>query len=60
MMTNNQNGQSATIIQFPRGGRAAYFAGRETIEQAPERPVVDVSSWYHDEAIREAEGLPKH
>jgi len=60
MMTSNQNGQSATIIQFPAGGRAGYVAAREPVEQAAQRPVVDTGSWYHDEAIREAELSKKH
>jgi hypothetical protein len=60
MMTNNQNGQGATIIQFPTGGRAGLLVRRETMERAAQRPVVDVGSWYHDEAIREAEKANKH
>lgn len=60
MMNNNQNGQSATIIQFPTGGRAGFLVRRDSIERLAQRPVVDVGSWYHDEAIREAETANKH
>lgn len=60
MMTNNQSGQSATIIQFPAGGRAGFLARREQPAPAIQAPVVDVNGWYHDEAIREAEDAKKH
>lgn len=59
-MTNNQNAQGATIIQFPVGGRAGFLVRRDMTERAAQRPVVDVGSWYHDEAIREAENANKH
>lgn len=60
MMTNNQSGQSATIIQFPAGGRAGYLARREQPAPVLQAPVMDVNGWYHDEAIREAEDAKKH
>jgi hypothetical protein len=60
MMTKNHNGESATIIQFPLGGRAGLFAQREMAVPAQQRPVVDTGSWYHDEAVREAELAKKH
>lgn len=60
MMTKNHTGESATIIQFPAGGRAGLFAQREITAPLQQRPVVDTGSWYHDEAIREAELAKKH
>jgi len=57
--------KSAQIFQFPVGGRAALAARRVT----PARPVDLVparsanvacgSSWYHEDAIRDAELAPK-
>ena len=47
--------RSATIIQFPVGGRAA-LAQHTTVDRA-QPPLANVmygSSWYHDEAIAEA------
>ena len=60
MMTNNHNGQSATIIQFPVGGRAGFFPRRDTLSQPAALPVVDTGSWYHDEAIRESDRAKPH
>ncbi len=60
MMTNTQNGQGATILQFPLGGRAGFLARHEPLVPAPQAPVVDVNGWYHEEAIREAEQPKKH
>ncbi|WP_244561854.1 DUF2735 domain-containing protein [Mesorhizobium australicum] len=60
MMTNNQSSQSATIIQFPVGGRAGFLARREQPAPVLQAPVVDVNGWYHDEAIRETEQAKKH
>ena len=60
MMTKNHNGESATIIQFPAGGRSGLLAKRELTPPVQQRPVVDTGSWYHDEAIREAELAKKH
>jgi hypothetical protein len=59
MMTKNHTGESATIIQFPTGGRAGLLAKRE-LTAPVQRPVVDTGSWYHDEAVREAELAKKH
>jgi hypothetical protein len=47
--------RSATIIQFPVGGRAA-LAQHTAIDRAPQ-PLANVmygSSWYHDEAIAQS------
>ncbi len=55
--------ESATIYQFPAGGRAglagqgtapkrAGFAGNERFAEMP--TIAYGGSWYHDEAIREA------
>ena len=58
-MSTALNQGSATIYQFPAGGRAALGGRRygET-KSAIETPRVNESvcsgSWYHDEAIREA------
>ena len=46
--------RSATIIQFPVGGRAA-FAQHTTVDRAQQDlPNVMYGAWYHDEAIAEA------
>jgi hypothetical protein len=61
-MINNSLGYgSATIYQFPVGGRAAlggrrYGENRLPVEQVPS-PVTETicsGSWYHQEAIEEA------
>jgi hypothetical protein len=59
-MTSNQTGRSATILQFPVGGRAGFLARRDGTAPAPQAPVVDVHGWYHEEAIRESEQAKKH
>jgi hypothetical protein len=59
MMAKNHTGESATIIQFPAGGRSGLLAKRE-LTAPVQRPVVDTGSWYHDEAVREAELAKKH
>lgn len=56
-MTTNAQRESATIYQFPVGGRAG-LAPRSGLDRsrAPESlPTIAYGgSWYHDEAIREA------
>jgi hypothetical protein len=51
---------SATIYQFPVGGRAGLASGRAGFSDARLNEVVaDIdygSSWYHDEAVREERG----
>lgn len=59
-MPTNAPRESATIYQFPVGGRAglvskrAGFAGNDRFADMP--TIAYGSSWYHDEAIREAAG----
>ena len=59
-MTANAIGGTAKIYQFPKGGRAGLSSGphqanpTETF-QAPSVARVASGSWYHEEAIREAE-----
>lgn len=60
-MTTNRIRETARIYRFPAGGRAGLEARGEVqkpVAQPPGRaPVVTVAgnSWYHDEAVREAE-----
>ena len=56
-MTTNQTRESATIYQFPVGGRAGLVDHREPIKQATPclNEIVFGGSWYHEEAIRDAE-----
>ena len=64
MMASLSPGGSARIYQFPVGGRAGLGAGRETIKPATDtgsqRPAVDVSAWYHAEAIEDAKRGLEH
>ncbi len=56
-MTTNQVRETATIVQFPVGGRAG-LARRDDFKRAASPRVADIAyggSWYHDEAVREAE-----
>ena len=63
-MNTSLNQGSARIYQFPAGGRAA-LGGRRYGEanSAPETPRVNEAmcsgSWYHEEAIREAQSQTK-
>ena len=63
-MSANLNQGSARIYQFPAGGRAA-LGGRSTskAKSVPETPLVNEAmcsgSWYHEEAIREAQSPTK-
>ena len=56
-MTTNQTRESATIYQFPVGGRAGLAGRREAVDRsaAPVSEIVFGGSWYHEEAIRDAE-----
>jgi len=52
--------RSATIYQFPTGGRAGVIRNQREAMVSPDRSpfaagIVVGSSWYHDEAIQEAE-----
>ena len=62
-MVHNQTGQTATIYQFPVGGRAALGWRATTRPLAePVGPSVDIvstDSWYHDAAIRVLDGTTK-
>ncbi|MEG6510021.1 DUF2735 domain-containing protein [Methyloligella sp. 2.7D] len=58
-MTANSPRESAKIIQFPTGGRAAlgrHTATNQTEDFATTRvaKVASGGAWYHDEAIRDA------
>lgn len=63
-MSANLNQGSARIYQFPAGGRAA-LGGRSYGEAkpVPETPRVNEAvcsgSWYHEDAIREAQSPAK-
>jgi hypothetical protein len=63
-MNTSPNEGSAKIYQFPVGGRAA-LGGRRYGEAAPVsltprvNEAVCSGSWYHDEAIREAQSQTK-
>jgi hypothetical protein len=63
-MTASLNHGSATIYQFPVGGRGALSGHREQSRPAEVAPtlVADVvsGSWYHDAAIRESEASREH
>jgi len=55
-MPTNAPRETATIYQFPKGGRAS-LAPRRSPEAArfADLPSISYGScWYHDEAIREA------
>ncbi len=58
MMPSLSPGGSARIYQFPVGGRAGLDATREAVKPAAntgsQRPAVDVSAWYHAEAVEDA------
>ena len=63
-MSANLNQGSARIYQFPAGGRAA-LGGRtkskaKSVTEAPRvNEAVCSDSWYHEEAIREAQSQTK-
>ncbi len=58
-MNTNVNGGSATIYQFPEGGRAAMSGHRAkdttAVNFASAVGEATYGSWYHDEAIRESQ-----
>jgi len=62
-MNTSTNPGSATIYQFPAGGRTA-LNGRRYGETKPasERSsnIASSSCWYHDEAIRESGPADEH
>ena len=59
-MTTNQMRETATIYQFPIGGRAGLASRHEAVNPATPsvNDIVVSGSWYHEEAIRDAE-LPR-
>jgi hypothetical protein len=65
-MTGNSQRQTATIYKFPVGGRSGLVGLRETTKPASEfvqeatSMVAIGGSWYHEEAIREADKSRKH
>lgn len=61
-MDTNSIRQSAKIYQFPAGGRANSGSSRvsaKPVAAIPAARIVHGSSWYHDEAIQDAELLRK-
>jgi hypothetical protein len=64
MMTSLSPGGSARIYQFPVGGRAGLRAAHEvaqpTTSAGLQRAPVDVSAWYHAEAIEDAKRPVEH
>lgn len=56
-MTTNLNRASATIYQFPVGGRAGLAGHREAVNPPAQRAneIATSGAWYHEEAIRDAE-----
>jgi Protein of unknown function (DUF2735) len=56
-MNTNPNQRSATVYQFPRGGRAAMKETRPAREQMASdvgEEIYSSSGWYHEEAIRDS------
>ena len=63
-MSANLNQGSARIYQFPAGGRAALggrsYSEAESVAETPRvNEAMCSGSWYHEEAIREAQSQPK-
>jgi Protein of unknown function (DUF2735) len=57
-MTNNHQGGSATIYQFPARGRFAAADRRNEAAKIPTSRMAQTacgSAWYHEEAIEQAE-----
>jgi hypothetical protein len=67
-MTTNFERQTATVLQFPVGGRAGWHATKASLIQpattAKTGPSVEFSdlafggAWYHEEALHDGEGKP--
>lgn len=55
IMNTNVNGGSATIYQFPAGGRDALNSRRAVETRSQIVSEATYGSWYHDEAIRESQ-----
>ena len=59
MISNSQQG-SATIYQFPVGGRAGLHAATtDTAAKQPQNEFALTDAWYHQEAIRDAQPVTK-
>lgn len=63
-MSANLNQGSARIYQFPAGGRTALggrsYGEAKAVADAPRvNEAMCSGSWYHDEAIREAQSQTK-
>ncbi len=63
-MSANLNQGSARIYQFPSGGRAAlggrsYGEAKSAMETPRVNEAMCSGSWYHEEAIREAQSETK-
>ncbi len=53
-MKTIESQRSATILQFPRGGRAALAAARTAAEAYPSLPKMVIGdAWYHDAAMQD-------
>jgi Protein of unknown function (DUF2735) len=66
-MTTNSNQRSATIYQFPAGGRAVLGKARATEVKAVADPAwsnlseaVYSGAWYHEAAIQESRQAREH
>jgi len=53
--------RSATILQFPSGGRAGLSGRNAAVAEATaEVPTVMGGAWYHDEAIVRADRVTRN
>jgi hypothetical protein len=64
-MTASSYRESATVYQFPKGGRAALGGRRDEAEAAETSTapriarVASGGAWYHEEAVQKAERARK-
>lgn len=68
IMTTNFERQTATVLQFPVGGRSGWHATKtsriQTVATPKTAPSVEFSdlafggSWYHEEALHDGDGKP--
>jgi hypothetical protein len=63
-MTTSSDRQSATIYQFPAGGRAALGVRRDQAKAVdnfavPRIARVASGAWYHEEAVQQADRARK-
>lgn len=60
MVTTQTQQGSATIYQFPVGGRAGLQTTKtDTVTATESRDIALTDAWYHQEAIREAQQATK-